>query len=195
MLSKTHFSILMLAVFSLTNCSSKTSSIVYYLLSQPETGESYSLQDSTKIVLISLEMPEYLKQRGLPFMLDDNTVHISKTHVWAESFAHGVEKTLSSALEPEFVLVSRNQGITGLQSQTSDLKLSIAFEHFIPTANGDIVLNASYIIRKDGHTLAHNVFSQRYALTDDGYSHAVDVHRIALNDFSKKLIDTLNTLN
>jgi uncharacterized lipoprotein YmbA len=166
-----------LIIFSLCllfGCTSQSLQIQHYLLHSPKDAKNIDLRSSIRIELAQLSIPEYLKQRGMPMILQNNQVHISKHHVWAEPFDSSLEKLLQYGFEPDFLLVkSPNQ---------TDIPVSLSIEllDLIPTADGDVIINASYQIENDDRIVFRKRYTHTYPLTENGYSHSVDVKRKAI---------------
>ena len=182
------WSVLSLGLIGLLACSSQSATIQYYLLYSPEDTRQADLQDSQHVRLANLEIPDYLKPRGLPVMTQANQVHISKSHMWAESFEVSLEKLLQYALEPEFMLV--NQSV----ETPTGLSLSIEILHLIPTQQGDVTISARYKVLRDGEILVNQAYSQKYPLREDGYGHTVDKFRHAIFELSQEIASQLRKL-
>lgn len=81
--------VLFIGVFALSACllsacSSAPRSLTYYLLHT--TGDTpYAAQETTSVVLDKITLPEYLKHRGLVYQTSDTNLHISTSHLWAET--------------------------------------------------------------------------------------------------------------
>lgn len=178
--------LIIISVLALTmSCSSKQSAIQYYLLDPPSHGRNLNLHESKTIKLTQLNIPEYLKQAGMPLALDTNRVHISKTHVWAEPFDTSITRLLQYEFEPDYVLIAHNA-----QAQP-DLALSVDILHLIPTQNGEVFFSATYQIKRDGELLVRRAYTKSYPLAEDGYSHAVDVYRKAIREFATEITANL----
>ena len=168
-----HFTVFILTIL-LSACSSQSSTIKYYLLHSPTETRTADLSQSVAVKLSKLSIPDYLKQRGMPLILDTNQVHISKTHVWAEPFDSSVKKLIEYALEPDYSLV------TSQREETSAISLQIEILHLVPNAQGDVAFSAKYRIFSDDKLIVSKAYAQSYPLKSDGYSHAVDVYREAI---------------
>lgn len=162
------------ALCLLVGCVNQTSTLQHYLLHSPKDAKNIDLSTSTRIELAQLNIPEYLKQRGMPMILKNNQVHISKTHVWAEPFDRSIGKLFKYGFEPDFLLVES-------KTQT-DIPVTLVVDilDLIPTADGEVILNANYQLEHNKTVIARKSYSRTYPLTEDGYSHSVDIKRQAI---------------
>ena len=182
-----HF-IFVVIILSMAGCSSHTSTIQHYLLSSPNDIQSADLSESKTLRLTRLTIPEYLKQNGLPLMLESNQIQLSKTHLWAESFDASLTKYMQHAFAPEFVMITEG----GFHEHQYSLAIDIL--HLVATSNGDVIISANYQITDDNQLLSRQAYSQSYALSKDGYAHTINVYRQAINDLVSHIETQLSSL-
>ncbi|MBO1256177.1 membrane integrity-associated transporter subunit PqiC [Alteromonas sp. 5E99-2] len=170
-----HF-IFIAIILSLTGCSNHTSTIQHYLLSSPNDIQSVDLTQSKTLRLTRLTIPEYLKQNGLPLMLESNQIQLSKTHLWAESFDTSLTKYMQHAFSSEYVLATEG----GFNDDQYSLSIDIL--HLVATSKGDVIISANYQINNGSRLLSRQAYSKSYSLSEDGYAHTINVYRRAIND-------------
>lgn len=173
----------------LSACSSQSTPIQYYLLHTPDDIQSSEHKAEIKTLwLADLNVSDYLLQRGLAFQTDQNSLHISTQHIWAEAFESGFKKKLAHSLGPEIVL--DHYGYNG----DSDLSLELDLLHLVSTYQGDVVISAEYTVKDKNGKALQKQFSSRIPLASDGYGHAVNVYRTAINELAKDINKSIRNL-
>jgi uncharacterized protein len=186
---------ILLLTLLLCACSSAPPGISYYVLDDPAQPMSATSTNGTTITLVSLTLPDYLRQDGLVMQLGPNQLHMSDRHYWAQSMSAGIESVLLKQLNADntsFRLLS----VTEPGARQSEYQLHIQFFHLLIEQQNAVRLQASYWLT-DNHNPApvlHGSGDISLELTDDGYPHAVAKMHQTLITFSQQLSEDLDTL-
>ena len=166
----------LLTVVCLASCSSSLPPIQYYLLHTPDdTVNLQTKKNTARVWLADLTVSDYLLQRGLALQQQENLLHISNQHIWAEPFEAAFKKKLAHSL-------SIQKHITNTwKREDADVYLDLHLLHLVATHQGDVVINAEYVLQKNAQQRVTKQFSTRLSLQSNGYSHAVSKYRQAID--------------
>ena len=156
----------------LCSCASAPPRLQYYLLHQPQSSGGMGAANPVLTVsLTSLQLPDYLKQRGLVMQTSATQLHVSSLHLWAEPLATDFTQALrNSLLADSAVLIAP---VDVADSNTMP-RLSILIEDLITTYQGEVVLKGQYWITTVDNAAQGFLFDFRLPLEEDGFSHSVN---------------------
>ncbi|WP_181898442.1 PqiC family protein [Alteromonas aestuariivivens] len=172
--------LLSVVLFALCGCASKAPSFQYYVLHQPESLAATPATPNQSVILNSLQLPDYLKQRGLVMQTSATQLHFSTLHLWAEPLDNGMTQALRNSLMENSGVLIAPLDMAELSSAT---RITVLVEDFVATHNGEVVLKGQYWLTYPSKSPQVFLFDFRLPLTQDGFSHAVEQMR--------KLVDTL----
>lgn len=165
------------AMMALSGCASQSTQLQYYLLHSP--AASYPQHnEAVEVTLDQLLLPEYLKQRSLAIQTGPATLHFSPKHVWAEPISNSFVQALSTALTVEGVNVLP---ASRLSLQENAATFSIQIDDMIATWQGEVVLKGRFWVDGPSSDRMSQHFDYRIRLQQDGFPHAVETMREAIN--------------
>lgn len=157
--------LLLTSVFTvalLTGCSSPASEIRYYQLANlpPENA----LDGTVKPLAIApIKVADYLNGSGLVLQQTEVELSIARQHLWADALALQLQRQLTE----QILLVLPTQQLVPLNTPGA-LTLQLEVDRFHATADGFALVSGRFNLLTGGR---YNTipFSQRVALTEDGY--------------------------
>lgn len=178
------------AVLFLAACSNKPIGLNYYLLHEPTLMMSESTADISQqptIILRSLSIPDYLKQRNLSLQLSESEMHFSSKHVWAEPFGQDFSVALSESLSAKHKMRLQRQS-----KWTNDVQpeyiLDIQLDDFIPTYDGKLVLKGKFRLEREGAAPQIVKFNYWLPLSQDGFAFSVSQMRLLIDKFTNDIV-------
>ena len=118
-------------------------------------------------------LPAFLRQPGLVIQVDENELHFSKSHLWAEPLSDRLPKLMRENLQARSTVVrflDRGQ----LRADEADFRLQIEFVQLQPNDQGEVVASGRFLVRSKGETqTTFDHFTWQLNLTEDGFPHAV----------------------
>ena len=183
----------------LISCTSEPLSVRYYLLHTPESNvsnitlETQPIKAKPIVVLLLLNVADYLRQSSLVMQVNQHELHYSRQDVWAEKLQSSFYKALLQDLN---AIGQRNYiAATSPDSTFAMTTVSIQLEHFHATGASTVVSSGRYWMSvldpetyksKDRVTSSHTFFFES-DLKQDGYAHAVEQLRTLIVSLSKKI--------
>ena len=172
-------------------CSSSTESTNYYLLTNKvqsvQTVESLS-NSNKKQYQLTVKLPEYLQKPYLVMQLDENKIHYSLFHLWAEPLNKGFSKALLFDLNNEqsshYVVSSDNA------HQLTAEKILITLDYFHITERASVILAGQFLVQ-NGTNKSYQRFTFEQTLAADGYTHAISQMRLLITQLSKQITMSL----
>lgn len=170
----------------LNGCASQPESINYYLLHSPDNvAELSKPQAQQKVVLRSLELAEYLQNRHIVMQLASSKLQFSNKHRWAENLHTGVEKALLNSLNRQsdkaLYLSPRQLG------DEKALELFVELTHFLITDNSTALVSGNFWLKGREDDSSIQSFNIQRELSNDGYPHAIEQLRSAIDELSKEI--------
>lgn len=156
--------------FFLFSCSSTPPETNYFLLMNSVNKPNVSSLNNKQNIVLSIHLAEYLDKPYLAMQLNENQIHYSLFHLWAEPLKEGIAK----ALKFEFNNIEKNNDI---------IKVNVQVDYFHPTNTSTVVLVGAYQIKK-GEKKINQPFYFEDQLNRDGFSHAVTKMRELLSQLS-----------
>ncbi len=179
-------------LFALTGCSSSPVTINYYVLGSPVSAGYSVSADKPAVVLEHLELAAYLRQSGLVMQPGQNKMHISKSHLWAES----LDDALPKALQKELQRQSKDFGFY-LKAhdwvQDTDFRLRLRIDGFHPNSSGEVLGFGRYQIipiHIEAPSLLKD-FHFKLELEEDGYTHAVSQLDRLIERIAGDIVDSM----
>ena len=114
-----------------------------------------------------------------------NRIETASHHFWAEPLDEAIAKVLARDIDErtDGLIVQRE---FGRWTADADCRVRVEFDSFHPTYQTEVVVSGRYwVISEDGS--ARGDFSLPRRLTADGYAHAVDVLRSALEALADQI--------
>lgn len=170
------------------SCSSSNESTNYYLLtnkvSQLEYIAAPLLNSEKHKYQLSLKIPEYLQKPYLVMQLDENKIHYSMFHLWAEPLNKGLSKALLFDLNIE---QSNHYFITAENDKPAEIsEVLLTLDYFHITERASVILAGQFAVQ-NGDKKSYQRFSFEQKLTADGYSHAISQMRLLITKLSKQI--------
>lgn len=183
------------SIFLLAACSANTpQKSQYYLLNSPTSTNNVNIrhENSQKITLTLLELPDYLKQPSLVLQLSNHQLHYSHFHMWAEPLQSSFLEALTQDLNNinsrlhYFVIAASSQ-------ETSSDVVFVKVNAFHATHQSQAILTGTYWLQGKDVTdqIAEHNFNLTVALNQDGYEHAVEQMRKSVSQLAQKIVNTL----
>ncbi|BDX05945.1 PqiC family protein [Planctobacterium marinum] len=180
-----------IAVFLVTwlmACSTNPGSFRHYQFSTTaiESQPGFEdLQHSTAVIL-SLTVPDYLKQNKMIIQVDDGELQYSQLHLWAQLPAKAIHNQMRKSIN----LSAKGWYVTpGNQSvrQESSVRLHVNLSHFYPTTAGEVVMAGDWLFSMDGKPQTKSDFSYQRALTEDGYAAALKTKAVLIEQLAQEI--------
>lgn len=191
---------IILAVLTITACTSSTEKKTHYYLLNSPTGFHHDADiplviapDKPSIVVSLLELPKYLDQASLVMQLSDHQLHYSHFHMWAEPLSQAFTEALIDDLNvsmPNTIFINEFSSLPNPKQE----KITINLTSFQITHLSQALLKGSYQITSidsDKNNTTHQ-FSIALDLEKDGYVHAVKKLRAAVNQLNQQIVHALN---
>lgn len=181
---------LLLLLISITGCTGTPVAIYYYQLDDARDQQisEINLEKRQVVALQRLEVPGYLKQTSLVMKQQDQRLHFSASHIWAETpdqaIYHALLEDLNNLSEEYYFIAWHNQHKTRQKHSAR-----IVIRHFYPTESGDVVLAGSIeLTDMQDDTVTVREFYLETALQKDGYAHAIKIMREQVTALAKEVL-------
>ena len=184
----------LLVVSVLTACGSNPVEEHYYslvLAADDVRPPSDSEVADAHLIVGPVQLPEYLKRRGIAMQVGTNQVRTANYHFWAEPLDEAIAKVLVRDI------ASRTRGVTvdrdaGRWTDSGVCRLRIEFDKFHATDRSRVVSSGRYWI-SSSDTAVKQEFDETQSLTADGYANAVSALRQLLANLATAITDTIES--
>ena len=122
----------------LAGCGSTPATVEYYRISSepPQQAPSTPSVDAKTVVLEQVELATFLSQPGLVMQSGDNTIVISKVHLWAERLDKALPRLLTTRLQQQSGRYHFFRGHADW-ADDPDYSLRVRIDNFQPNTNGE----------------------------------------------------------
>lgn len=154
--------VLLCSFLILSACSSSIQTTQYYLL---DSSPNLTVKKQAPYYQgeLTVNIAEYIDKPYIAMLINDNQIHYSLFHLWAQPLQKSIEniliKKLSSGIETDIKI-------------KSDRAIVIDIEHFHATDQSTVILSGQYQLSK-GVASEPTPFYFETKLEQDGYSHSV----------------------
>lgn len=140
---------------------------------------------SARLVVGPIELPSYLRNRGIAMQTGPNRIESANHHFWAEPLDEAIAKVLVQdiAKRVDGIAVERE---SGRWTPDADCRVRVEFDAFHPTSDSRVVSSGRYWILS-GDSSETRTFGMSQTLTIDGYAHAVDALRSTLELLAQQI--------
>ncbi len=188
-------SLLAITVLLLQACGASQPTKYYLLTSDRVTEASESSQQEVVIGIGPVVVPEYLDRKQIVTRTKANELVVSTYNQWAEPLGKSLSRVLSEnigAMVPtdRTILLPVKRSIR--KALTLDYQVTISFSKFEKDANGEVVLNARWVLLTDDKKellLRRSVYKEM-PKTDDYAEMAASQSRL-LTQFSQEIADAI----
>lgn len=155
-------------------CQSSDVSLQHYQLakSPKQVGVNAS---APQVIIEPVVLVDYLKQPNILLKQQQNSLYVTKYHVWAEPLDKAIARTMVNYLNQQGDEVRVEHGLFAQcaeQSQCVSLRLYV--EAFYPTDDSLALFSGKYQLIRAGKLIGQYDFNLTNELTLDGYPHAVE---------------------
>lgn len=181
----------------LIGCSSTPAAVAYYRINPepPRQASSAAPADAASVVLERVELPTFLSQPGLVMQSGDNTLVISKTHLWAERLDKALPRLLTTRLQAQSDGFRFYRGHSDWASGP-DYSLRVRIDNLQATAGGEVYTSGSFQIldaTSGQPTILHD-FRFTRDMRQDGYGEAVALMDHLVSDIAREILGVLNAI-
>ena len=178
--------VILLASMVLVACSGTPVQTEYYLLRSDLEQRSRELAPSANFAMGRIIIAPYIEQPGIVLETGRGEVRPALHHQWAEPMRQGLQQFLrvevSDAVGEDIFPVEYSEG---------ELIFDVRIDQLHGTADGDALLVAYWWIRKDREIVSSHQFSERQALSSDGYGALANAEKVLLGELAGKIAGTL----
>ena len=175
----------LLAAVLLAACSSQPPQSTSYLLRSELATTSGSPQVDSGIALGNIRVANYIDQPGLVLATGDGKVRAARNYVWAEP----LQVSLRRYLAAEISGVSGRE-IAATASATSKTRIDVSVDELHGNGAGEAVLVAYWEVTSAGQSNSFR-FSERQALSGDGYDALVKAEEVLLKHLASAIAGSL----
>ncbi len=148
-----------------------------------------------RVVVGSIELPRFLRQRGLALQVGETRVVSARHNLWAEPLEEAVSQLLVQRLNRKSEKF-RFENTAGQWNQGATWHLRLEFEQFHATDAANVVVSGRYWLYGKNHApIVDNIFNYSKPLTEDGYTHVVITLRQTIDRLSSGILVTLHGLD
>lgn len=186
-------SFVVIVLLVLIACGSQPVKDHYYslvLAAEDVTAPARIEEANVRLIVGPIQLPEYLKRRGIAIQVDSNEIQTANHHFWAEPLDEAIAKVLVRDI------TDRASGITvdrdaGRWTGPGDCRLRIEFDKFHATDRGYVVASGRYWFSSSGRD-AKQEFDFTQDLTADGHASAVQALRQSLQTLAAQISDSID---
>ena len=173
-------------VLLLAACSGQPIETQYYLLRTDAQQNSRELNPSQDFAFGQLIIAPYIDQSGLVLETNRGEIRPARYHQWAEPMHAAVRNLL-------IVEISQSLGedIFPARAGVGDTLVDIRVDQLHATEGGDALLVAYWWLQRDGEVVASYQFSERKALSRDGYGAVADAEQALLVKLAARIADSM----
>ncbi|RUO30764.1 hypothetical protein CWE12_05860 [Aliidiomarina sedimenti] len=187
---------LVLSIFWLSACSSQPPQTVSYLLSTPEF-EVIDDSMQKRVVVGDVEVASYLAGKSLTQALNNQQIHRSRQHQWAEPLHSQLQRQLRHGLTQQLAGSDWLPVAGSGHLRSYDLRLDLHIDSFHLLPNGEVEVAGIWQARNyQQDFFASGRFSEHQQLAEDGYDAMVEALEIAwqrsMQEVATQLLRTLN---
>ena len=168
---------------ALLACGSAPVKTQYYQLPyvdvEPATHEA--AKERQPVVLQSLQLAPYLKQRGIAFQQSSTELILAKQHLWADDLTFQLQRHLRQSVANQ----SADWVLLPIGTK-AEVQLSIQLDRFVGTNKGYALVSGEYQLQKNDCVMTERFLIEQ-PLLQDGYPALVE----ALAEGWQQLADTL----
>ncbi len=162
-----------LALCLIWGCSSVPETRYYILASEPVSAEVPAPTGQHVLGVGRVEIPDYLRQRGVVVQSSDHQIRAALYHRWGEPLQRGVRRSLGQALSnalPEMRVEMEQRDVRRL-----DYRLDIEVLNFHFTEDGLALLGGRWTVYdvSTGAIMYSTHFDIRESIAESGYSVAI----------------------
>ena len=181
----------------LAGCGSTPATVEYYRISSepPQQAPSTPSVDAKTVVLEQVELATFLSQPGLVMQSGDNTIVISKVHLWAERLDKALPRLLTTRLQQQSGRYHFFRGHADW-ADDPDYSLRVRIDNFQPNTNGEAYASGSFQLldRRSGRSTMLQEFRFVRDMRRDGYAEAVALLDSLISDIAADILNELDTL-
>ena len=186
-LSKKWFSFFILVV--VTGCASSPQVSNYYLIESIATRSN--LSSDQRIVLLPIQLTDYLKSANLHVKSDAGLVSYSSNDLWAEQPNKMLWRVIQHSLEGQ----TGHHVLASYEARDNCAKVKIQLNELSPSVSGDVVTSGRWFINVEGETLKTNTFSFLGRVESDGFEASNRVMASQLNTLASQLSQEIKNLS
>ncbi|MCC2607263.1 PqiC family protein [Planctobacterium marinum] len=170
-------------------CATQPGNFNYYQLG-PDTAHNLPAKtsdlSSKHSVLLTVKVPDYLKQNKMVVQTGQHQLHFAQLHLWAQIPLKSIRAALVNEISPHDAPWYMVEHYKNAPAQPH-YQLDINIQQFYPTDSGKAILQGTWLFFVDGkaHTKQH--FNYTETLATDGFSHAVSQQYQLLQQLSADL--------
>ena len=191
----------LLLMLFIAGCSStpKIETHQYLLMPDPyldgaATGNKSQSQDEI-ISIKPIRLASYLNQRGIILLTNKHEINVAHYHRWAEPLDENIHRFMlltMSANTTRYVF----QNSAGSSSQDTNLTLSIEFDQFNGTADGQAMVSGKWQLydTDKNDVLVSDTFHYNQTMSESGYAELVNQFALILNQISLQIVSSISTL-
>jgi uncharacterized lipoprotein YmbA len=181
----TRILILLVSVL-LVACSGTPVQTQYYLLRSDLEQRSRNLAPSEDFAMGRIVIAPYIEQPGIVLETGNGEIRPARYHQWAEPMREGLQQFLR-------VEVSEAAGVDVFPEDISqgELVFEVRIDQLHGTASGEAKLIAYWLIRRDREIISTHQFSERQALTSDGYGALAAAEKALLSQLAGRIAGSL----
>ena len=180
----------------LVGCATALPEEKYYMLqSKPfNATEEYTSSHRARWGLVTIELPEYLDQPGLPMQIGDQRIKHARQHLWAEPLSKGISRVLASDIE----MIAGYQVDSEADTWTSQINcwLRVEIHKFQATDASQVVASGSFWVSQEvPRKVSKHPFTIQTNLKEDGYGHAVQQMSLILYTLATQIVKELASVS
>ena len=191
----------LLLMLFITGCSSTPKIVTHQYLLMPDpyldgatTGTKSQSQDEI-ISIKPIRLASYLNQRGIILLTNKHEINVAHYHRWAEPLDENIHRFMlltMSANTTRYVF----QNSAGSSSQDTNLTLSIEFDQFNGTADGQAMVSGKWQLydTDKNDVLVSDTFHYNQTMSESGYAELVNQFALILNQISLQIVSSISTL-
>ena len=161
----------------------------YYSLVLAGEGGAAPADDGRYLIVGPVELPDYLRRRGLPLQVDEVRIRTANHHFWAEPLDEAIAKVLVTEIAARSGMrVDRD---AGRWTPAADCRLRIEFDRFHPTNAAQVTVSGRFWLAGQEQMIVREFDAVR-PLPSDGYATAVSELREALDGVATTVVSALD---
>ena len=177
-----------LIIITIAGCTTPPQTSNYYLIES--TAQQSQLNSDQQIVLLPIQLSDYLKSANLHVKNNSGQVIYSSTDLWAEQPNKMLWRVIQQNLEEQ----TGHHVLANFDTSNHCAKIKIQLDELSPSNTGDVTTNGRWFIYSENKTLRTNKFSFIGHIESDGFVSSNLVLSKHLHQLSSQLNETIKSL-
>lgn len=182
----------------LSGCASSTEPVKFYSFSMGavEGSDTTAVDsniniDKTRIVVLPVQLPRFLRQDGLVMKIGEHEIYTANYHRWAEPLSVSIVSLLVKELNSKSRQYHFEKSV-GRWNQGAQQSLRLEFDNFQATNNAKVSVSGRYwLYGKNEDVRLDKLFGLDETLQNDGYLHSIEQLEKAVKKLAANILESI----